>query len=62
MTTKKSIRALLNLAGLTISQIKAEYPNGEYKSGMRKDDIVKAALNSVKPAKTGASVGKRTER
>lgn len=50
------------LEGLTIAQIKAEYPNGEYKSGMKKADIIKAAEKSVKPAAQSKSSGRTPER
>ena len=46
MTTK-------SLQGLTIAQIKNQFPNGKYLSSMKKDAIIKAALASEKPVKTG---------
>lgn len=49
------------LEGLTIAQIKAEYPNGTYKSGMKKAEIIAEALKSVKseekPQKATARAG-----
>ena len=47
--------------GLTIAQIKNQYPTGEYKSGMKKDEIIAAAIASEKPAKTGRA-SKNVER
>lgn len=35
-----------NLEGLTVNEIKSQYPNGAYKSGMLKKDVIKAALAS----------------
>ena len=46
-----------NLNGLTIAQIKAEYPDAAYKASMKKADVINAALASVKaPAKNATSV------
>jgi hypothetical protein len=42
MTTKS------NLQGLTIAEIKSTYPKGQYKSSMKKIDVINAALRSVK--------------
>jgi hypothetical protein len=45
MTTKS------NLQGLTIAEIKSNYPQGQYKSSMKKIDVINAALASVNPEK-----------
>lgn len=55
MTTKKA------LEGLTIAQIKAQYPKGEYKSGQKKADVINSALASVKAPATGRA-SKNAER
>jgi hypothetical protein len=47
--TKKS------LEGLTIAQIKSEYPNATYKSSMKKADVITAALASVEAPATKTS-------
>lgn len=41
------------LQGLTVKEIKSQYPNGEYKSSMKKDEVIDTALKTVKkPAET----------
>lgn len=47
-----------SLEGLTVAQIKAQYPKGNYKSGMKKADVITEALSTVKePAKKASKSG-----
>jgi hypothetical protein len=55
MTTKK------DLQGLTVNEIKNQYPNGQYKSSMKKDDVIAAALASA-PKEKSAVADKHIER
>ena len=57
MTSTKKV----DLSGMTINEIKTNYPQGNYKSSMRKTDIIEAALKTVKKPATGVSQGKETE-
>lgn len=50
-----------DLVGLTVAEIKSQYPKGSYKSSMKKDDVIKAACSSVKAPKSGTA-SKNTER
>jgi hypothetical protein len=50
-----------SLEGLTVAQIKAEYPQGTYKSSMKKADVINAALASVKAPTSKASRSKNNE-
>lgn len=45
MTTKS------NLEGLTVREIKNQYPKGSYKSSMLKKDVIKAALGTIPAVK-----------
>lgn len=42
-----------DLVGLTVAQIKSQYPSSNYKSSMKKDDVIKEALSTVKAPKSG---------
>lgn len=46
MTTKS------NLKGLTITEIKSQYPLGNYKSSMKKADVIDEAVKVSSYAKT----------
>lgn len=50
-----------DLVGLTVAEIKANYPKGAYKASMKKADVIAAALTTTKAPKS-ASASRNTER
>jgi hypothetical protein len=59
MTTVASKKT--DLSGMTVNEIKTAYPNGVYKSSMRKNEVIEAALKTVKQPATGTSYGRSVE-
>jgi hypothetical protein len=57
----KLVMTKVNLEGLTVAQIKAQYPNGVYKSSMKKADVIAAALATVKSPASKASKSNNNE-
>lgn len=53
--------AKVDLSRLTINQIKDAYPNGNYKSSMKKADVIKEATRTMPKPETKTSYGRTTE-